>query len=242
MQQFPNLKGGVNVIGFCLSPAEAAQVERIAKAGAGKYFDAQNAQQLVETVKTIERQIAKPAPMVAVVAEEDVENLAGVSAFDLALIEQLNDAALETRKTAAKLLGERNVVAAGPALMKLINSPHWETYSASDHDAAVVSLLKLNPAQAGRALSRAFDHDKYEVRRWAGAAMGEFKVAAAAPAAVARLASGNVNVYFNEAEKIAAGLLAVAPEQLQTTLLVLMKHPNAELKTWAAKTLSEAQR
>jgi hypothetical protein len=61
----PKLTFGVNVIGFGLKPEEVKSVAAIAKAGRGKYYDAQSADDLAKVVASLEKtieEVAKPAP------------------------------------------------------------------------------------------------------------------------------------------------------------------------------------
>jgi hypothetical protein len=60
------LNYGVNVIGFDVQNDERASLEEIARAGKGKYYNAQTAAELVEIVKGLQKEldvVARPAPM-----------------------------------------------------------------------------------------------------------------------------------------------------------------------------------
>lgn len=51
----PHLQGGVDVIGFGLKPQEVAEVEKIARSGRGKFYNAQNVDGLRQSVAKMER-------------------------------------------------------------------------------------------------------------------------------------------------------------------------------------------
>jgi Mg-chelatase subunit ChlD len=236
VKKHPNLAGGVSVVAFGLNPQETAEVERIAKAGSGSFYDAKTAPELVAAMKKIEQRIVQPA-----VVEEPVD-LEGLSAFDRALIEQLGDPEMKTRMEAAKLLGERNVTAAVPALMKVVARSDYDLReAANDHEFALVSILKLAPGKAGAALGSAFQAKDRRIREWAGDAMARHKVADAAPHAVEFLLHGEPDWLFGsgECDLAAKGLSAVDRERLEVTLLKLMKEGDERKKPWAAKTLGE---
>ena len=62
----PNLRFGVNVVGFGLQPAESAATSQIAKNGKGKYYDAQDRAQLLAAIKEVTEKLdkgAEPAPV-----------------------------------------------------------------------------------------------------------------------------------------------------------------------------------
>ena len=62
----PNLRFGVNVVGFGLKPAESAATSQIAKSGKGKYYDAQNREQLLAVISEVTEKLdkgAEPAPI-----------------------------------------------------------------------------------------------------------------------------------------------------------------------------------
>lgn len=234
VKKYPNLAGGVSVVAFGLNPHESSQVEKIAKAGSGTFYDAKTASELVAAMRQIEQRILQPA-----VIEEPV-NLDGLSAFDRALIEQLSDPEMKTRMEAAKLLGERNVTAAVPALAKVIARSDYDLLeAANDHEFALVAIMKLAPTKAGDALGAAFRATDRRIRAWAGDAMARHKVADAAPHAVAFLLEGKPDWLFGsgECDLAAKGLHAVNREQLEVTLLKLMKDGDERKKPWAAKTL-----
>lgn len=236
VKKFPNLKGGVSVVAFGLNPQETAQVEKIAQAGQGKFYDAQSAPDLLAALKTIEKRIAQP------VAVEEPLNLEGLSAFDRALIEQLSDKEMKTRMEAAKQLGERGVKAAAPALAKVLARSDYDLLEgANDHEFALVALIKLAPEKAGKALGSAFRTNDRRIREWAGSALTRHKLADAAPDAVEFLLNGKPDWLYGSGEYdlAAQGLATVNREQLELTLLKLMKDGDAQKKPWAAKTLGE---
>ena len=61
VKAFPQLRGGVNVIGFGLKPEEVRAVGAIA-AGGGQFYDARNPKDLIKAVKKVEVTLAKAQP------------------------------------------------------------------------------------------------------------------------------------------------------------------------------------
>ncbi len=55
----PHMQGGLDVIGYGLKANEIAQVEKIARSGRGKFYNAENAGLLRESVAAVERTISK---------------------------------------------------------------------------------------------------------------------------------------------------------------------------------------
>lgn len=64
----PHLQGGVDVIGYGLKPQEIAQIEKIARSGRGKFYNAKNVKSLNESVAEVERTIVAAKPAVKPVA------------------------------------------------------------------------------------------------------------------------------------------------------------------------------
>jgi von Willebrand factor type A domain len=61
-----NLSYGVNVIGFDVQDDERAALSEVARAGKGKYYNAQTAAELIEVVKGLQKElevVARPAPI-----------------------------------------------------------------------------------------------------------------------------------------------------------------------------------
>jgi len=239
-RQFPSLRGGVDVIGFCLGDGEAQQVQKIALAGQGKFYEAKDAQRLVEAVRVIERTIA--------VVEEPQVNLESLPPFHRLLIEQLNDADDQTRATAAKLVGEQKVMAAVPALLKLIAAdriaPRRVFAAAGDErDEAMKALQILAPEKMPLALNLAFQSKTLRIRCWAADAMVRYNVTGAVPYAEQRLLADDVNLNAglesSEHDELFKALKTLAPERLQAALLQQMRSPNSALKAAAAAKLNE---
>jgi WD40 repeat protein len=69
-----NTKAQLDVIGFGLKPAESEAVDKIARAGRGKYYDAQTAEKLRQDL----RQVAKVAPAAPPPRRERTEDLLAV--------------------------------------------------------------------------------------------------------------------------------------------------------------------
>jgi hypothetical protein len=65
-----NLKG-VDVVGLGLNPKEAAEVAKIARAGKGKYYDAQNVAQLQEAFRGVKKESGLPAVAPAEVVQKE---------------------------------------------------------------------------------------------------------------------------------------------------------------------------
>jgi Ca-activated chloride channel family protein len=62
----PMLRFGVNVVGFGLKPAESAATAQIAANGKGKYYDAQNGEELLAAIDEVTKKLgagAEPAPL-----------------------------------------------------------------------------------------------------------------------------------------------------------------------------------
>lgn len=241
VQKYPNLRGGVDVIGFCLSDNETALVRKIASFGRGKFHEAKDAQRLVETVKVIERSITVIEP----VAEE---NLEGLSPFHRLLIEQLNDNDDQTRANAARLVGEQEVTAAVPALLRLIAAeriaPRRVFAAAGDErDEAIKALKILAPEKMATALALGFQSKSLRIRCWAAEAMARFEVKDAAPYADQRLLAEDVNLNAgledSEHDVLFKALKSVAPDRLQAALLQQMRSPNADLRAAAADKLGK---
>ncbi|MBX3412182.1 MAG: VWA domain-containing protein [Pirellulales bacterium] len=236
VERFPHLRGGINVVGFCLGEAESRQVARIAEAGQGQFYDARNAEQLLTSMRKIETSVVQPAPPLEV-------NLAGLSALDRLLIEQLRDADIDVRTQAAKTLGERQVQAAVPALRNLLlQAPYGSgIFGDVDRDAALDAILAIDAEQAGAALTAALTSAERKVRLWAAEEVGDHRVVAAVDAVVRRLLAMNdqdlptsaING-TDEADALFKALQNTSPERLEETVLQLLRGRSANVKAWAS--------
>lgn len=71
----------VHVVGFDLSPEERAKVECISANGNGKYFDAQNADELQAVMANVKKEVALPEPTVIVQVEPKPDPVPVVELF-----------------------------------------------------------------------------------------------------------------------------------------------------------------
>lgn len=235
VQRFPHLRGGINVVGFCLGDDESRQVARIAEAGRGEFYDARTADQLLASVRKIEARVVQPAPL------EEV-NYEGLSALERLLIEQLTDADIDVRAKAATTLGERNVRAAVPALRNLLlQAPYGSgLFGDVDRDAAFDAILAIDREQAGAALSAALTTANRKVRIWAAEEVRDHQVTGAVEAVVRRLLAMNNDDMpasaingADEADALFAAVEAAAPDRLESVVLQLLRSRSANVKTWA---------
>jgi Ca-activated chloride channel family protein len=110
LAELPGLKFGIHVVGFDVEPQERDAVEKIAKSGKGKFYDARSAGTLEETVATIQKEIVQappppppvvsapepaPAPAPAPVLDENSPEIQG-------LIDALQDRDGTVRREAAE--------------------------------------------------------------------------------------------------------------------------------------------
>lgn len=241
VERFPHLRGGINVVGFCLGDAESRQVARIAEAGNGEFYDARTADQLLTSVHKIEASVVHPAPPEGV-------NLEGLSALERLLIEQLGDRDIDVRAKAATTLGERQVQAAVPALRNLLLEAPFGTgiFGDVDRDAALDAILAINPDQAGAALAAALTSSERKVRIWAAEEVGNHQVTGAVEAVVRRMTAMNdkdmptsaING-TDEADALFKALQCAAPERLEETVLQLIRSRSAKVKAWASGKASQ---
>lgn len=234
--RLPNLRGGINVIGFCLGDDESRQVARIAEAGHGEFYDARTAAQLLESVRQIESRVVQPASLETV----DFE---GLSPLERLLIEQLADADIDVREKAARTLGERTVRAAVPALRNMIIQAPYGTgiYGDSDRIAAIDAILAIDPDQAGVALSAALTSANRKVRIWAAGEVRDHQVTGAVAAVTRRmLAMNDADMPVSaingneEADALFDAVEAAAPEQLETVIVQLMRTGTVNVRAWAS--------
>ncbi len=240
---FQNLQVSVQVIGFCMGDREAAQVAQIAKAGHGTYYDAKNSNELIESVRKVQKKIVTP-PVVETV------NLAALSPIERLLVEQLNDGDMDVREAAAKAIKDRNVVSAVPALVKLISNAPWGggLSGDSDRNAAIEAVLELAPAKADAAIRGALCSDQWKIRYWAACAIDNHRISAAVPAAEERLLAMQENDISttiingsDEANMLFEVVQELAPDRLEVLVVKLMKSPVRSVRAWATSKLSEVK-
>jgi hypothetical protein len=237
VDQLPHLRGGINVVGFCLSQREAQQVARIAQAGHGEFYSAQTADQLLASIRSIKAATLPVAPVETV-------DYSGLSPLERLLIEQLSDPDIDVREQAARTVAERKISAAVPALKNLIaHVPYGNgIYGDSDRTAALDALLVVDPEQAGAALGGAMLSPTYKVRVWAGGAARDRAVAGAIPFVEQRLLamqdddiSPTLINGTDEADALFGAVQQVAPGRLEELMVQLMRSRSAHVKAWATE-------
>jgi hypothetical protein len=227
----------VDVIGLGLTEKESAEVAKIAKAGAGTYFNAKNVKKLQESVRILEKEIA--------VAEEPLPELTGL---EKVLVEQLRDKDREVRTEAARTLAKRKAVATVPYLVKRVADDNWVAgaLESSDpsKDAALEAVLELAAEKGANAIIPALNAKRREMREWAAKAITKHKLKGAVPALVRRILDDNWSagaLESSDPSKDAAldALKALASDKVDDTLTAAMKSKNAALKAWATKKIRD---
>ena len=167
-------KATVDVIGFGLRPEEGKAVDQIARAGRGKYYDAQTA----ETLRKDLRFVAQVAPQPE---QKPVVDDGKIPPVVQALIDQLGDEDADVRYSAAESLGKLGARAKGavPALAKRLSDDLWgsgkdpvHTDNARGHtskDAALNALNQLAADKVEDALVDATKSKNPKTRLWAAA-------------------------------------------------------------------------
>jgi hypothetical protein len=169
LAEMPNLTFGIHVIGFDVEPQERAAVEKIAKAGKGKFYDARSATKLQQTVAQLRQEIAKAPPL--------DENSPEIQA----LLESLMDRDGKVRREAAEGLRRAGVRAKAvvEALKKRVADDLWvpkKRFAGTDNacdphaggkEAALKALWELAPDQVTAALRMALKSRNDPVRAWA---------------------------------------------------------------------------
>jgi von Willebrand factor type A domain len=166
-------KADVDVIGFVLKPEEGLAVDRIAKAGRGKYYDAQTVENLRKDLQQVAQAPVQPKKPVEPVVVKKEEPPADLSPVEKALVESLTDKGehyehMLVRKQAADSLRERNATAAVPFLVKRVADDVW--YGTGDDvskDAALAALRELAPDRVQDALVAATKAKNARVKAWA---------------------------------------------------------------------------
>jgi hypothetical protein len=247
----PNLTFGLHVIGFDVDAKERAAVEQIAKAGRGKYYDAQSARKLQEAVAGIQKQIGEE-PKAPSAPGDPTEP----SPLVKALIENLKDKDGAVRQEAAESLRKLRPQArpAVPALIKRVaddlsqnDSRLVNKYLDKSKIAALTALKELAPDKVAEALCGALQSKNQQIKTWAAEELAAHRDNAAVPALMKRIADEawtndsrlvgrNINI-----SKTAAlnALKAIAPDKVPEALQAAMKSRNANVKAWAIKQMGE---
>ncbi len=242
--QIPNLRGGINVIGYCLGDADSTSVRQISRAGKGAYYDAKDAQELTASVRKLERELVQAQ------ATEEVD-LSELSPVARLLIEQLADPSFEVRRAAASAVAQRKITQAAPALARLIleaeigRGLNWSY----DRDDAIDALAQLAPERLPKVLTAALQAESANLREWAAGEIVDHKVMAALPAVEARLLALTDRDVENrtirgsaEADALADCLQKLAPDRLAETLVKIIRGPHDEnVKVWATVMLRVVQ-
>lgn len=241
--RFAKLRVTVSVVGFCMDDREAAQVSQIAEAGRGTYYDAQNADELMSSVRKVQSRMVTP-PVI-----EEV-NFEALSPLERLLIAQLSDSSMSIREAAAKTIKERKIVAAIPALTKMLSNAPWGggLSGDSDRNAGIEAVLELAPEKAGTAIRGALCSTEWKVRHWAATAIVRNRIIDALPAAEERLlamkendiSTGLING-TDEANMLFDGFQSLAPERLESLIVRLMQSPVISVRAWATAKLSQVK-
>jgi HEAT repeat protein len=167
-------KSTVDVIGFALKPEESQAIDQIARAGRGKFYDAQTAEKLRKDL----RFVAQVAPQVEPKAPVDDGK---ISPAVQALIEQLSDEEANVRHAAAESLGKMGARAKGavPALMQRLADDLWgsrnnpvnldNSSGNTSKDSALRALQQLDSGKVEAALVGATKSKNAKTRAWASA-------------------------------------------------------------------------
>jgi hypothetical protein len=170
LAQTLNLRSGVNIVGFDVQPEEREAVKKIARAGKGKYYDAQTAKDLAEGLR----------PLVLAEAAEDEEPAGELDPTVKALVEGLTDKDGTVRARSAESLQKLGAKAKGavPALVKRVADDLWPGGPFLPNDggknAALAALKELAPDKVEKALLKAAKSKTSGVRTWATEALVEW--------------------------------------------------------------------
>jgi HEAT repeat protein len=262
-----HLTFGLHVIGFDVDAKERAAVEQIAKAGKGKYYDAQSARKLQAAVAGIQKQIGDE-PKAPPVARDPTEPSPRVKR----MIEQLKDPEGELRHQAAEKLREYGAEArpAVPALIKRVADEVWVNRgpfvvaaASARYDplncgkgAALNALKELAPDKVVEALTPALKSKFPQQRVWAAAELGKLREKAAVPALMDRIAdnvwipkppfktAGRMQGYDpvgGGKEAALTALKEIAPERVKEALQKASKSKNKDVRKWAVDLLDAAE-
>lgn len=241
VKQYSHLSLKINVIGFCMSDNEAAQVSKIASAGNGKFMKASDVGELLNSVKKIDGLAQQ---------EANTDELLPLPLTELEalLVEQLSDADISVREAAARTIKERKMSRIAPALVNMIAKVPYGNgiWGDSDRKCAIDSLMSLAPEKAPRAIERALWSKEYSVRVWAAEAIATHKIVGAVPIAERRLLTmrkddiepGRING-TDEADKLFVALQQLSPESLQSSLIKMARGQVDTVRAWATQKLSQ---
>lgn len=230
---------GVDVIGLGLNEKEGRAVAGIAESGSGTYFDAKTVEKLAESVKTLEREIAKP--------EED-EPEPELTALEARLVEQLKDRDRDVRTEAARALGKRGSKGVVYHLKRRVQDDNYSAGALEggdpSKDAAFEAVLKLAPEKAAGVITPMLTHKERRVREWAANLIARHKVEGAVGGLVRRVADGVWSagaLEGSDPSKDAAlkALKELAPDKVEDALARAMKSSDKGVKAWAAKKIAE---
>jgi hypothetical protein len=240
-------RGGVDVIGFGVEEKETEAVSRIAKAGAGRYYQAESARDLFASVKAIKKQVVKAA-----VEEGDEEpREVRLSPRVQLLVDQLKEADPTLRENAAVALQKLKATEAAPHLARFVASDVYNTaalYRFNDKEAALKALKDLGPGEVVPALAKPLVSRDASLRTWAANQLGELEkdsreAKAAVPYLEARIKDDQIQTspLFRDEDKDAAfkALKALAPERLEAAVTAAARSKKAEVKAWAVRKLGE---
>ncbi len=241
VKQYSHLSLNINVIGFCMSDHEAAQVSKIASAGNGKFMKASDVGELLNSVKKIEG-------LAQVETNADELLPSPLTELEALLVEQLGDADISVREAAARTIKERKMSRIAPALVNMIAKVPYGNgiWGDSDRKNAIDSLISLAPEKAPRAIERALQSKEYKVRVWAAEAIATHKIVGAVPIAERRLVTmrkddiepGRING-TDEADKLFVALKQLAPESLQSTIVKMARSQEDTVRAWATQKLAK---
>jgi HEAT repeat protein/Mg-chelatase subunit ChlD len=222
-------KATVDVIGFSLKPEEAKAIDQIAKAGRGKFYDAQTAAKLRQDL----RFVAQIAPQVEQKPAADDGKIPPVVQ---ALIDQLGDEDADVRHSAAESLGKMGARAKGavPALAKRLSDDLWGSGKNPVHtdnaqgntskDAALKALNQLAADKVEDALVDATKSKNPKTRLWAATQLAP-KRAGASVAQQPTTQSG-------------AGADGIVPKGVQA-LIQQLEDEDADVRHAAAESLAK---
>jgi len=252
-----HLQGGVDVIGFGLKPQEIEQVEKIAQAGRGKFYNADNLASLRASVAAVEIAMSKP--------KSREKGTDGLTAAERLLIKNLSDPDSATRASAAVAIKSRNLVAAVPALTDLVSNDVWNvavTFNGNffygvdpSKDLALEALLAMDATAASKGLANAANSSTIpSVGIWAANRMGKFSGQLDARIITKALSdlivknSWQVSIPFNGStlydrdgrkEEAYKTMKALAPELIEDALVEAAASDNDDIRAWASGKLGE---
>lgn len=234
-------KADVDIIGFVLKPEESKAVDLIAKAGRGKYYDAQTVAALRKDLRRVAQVPPQPKKAEAPPPVQNEEPAGALSPIEKVLIENLTDKDREVREQAAEGLRQRKTKAAVPFLVKRVGDELVENrFLMGDKNAALKALKELAPDKVVEALLPSLQSPTEDMRVWSANALAKEKNQAAVPALMRRVADDLMDNPFITRDKDAAldALKQLAPNKVEEALLEATKSKNATVKAWALKRLT----